>query len=152
MDVNNINPFIESFLKVMPEIGFGEVKKGDLSLKDEELTGSGVIILVGIVGELKGNVAYSIDLESAKQIASKMMMGMPVESLDEMSKSALSEMANMLTANAITIFANNGIEVDISTPTVFEGKDISVKMSSKQVLCVELFGDDIPVSVNLAFE
>lgn len=152
MDVNNINPFIESFLTVMPEIGFGEVKKGELSLKDEDLNGSGVIILVGIVGELKGNVAYSIDLESAKKIASKMMMGMPVENLDEMSKSALSEMANMLTANAITIFSNKGVVVDISTPTLFEGKDISVKMSSKQVLCVELFADEIPISVNLAFE
>ena len=152
MDVKNINPFIESFISVMPQLGFEQVRKGKLSLKNEDLLGSGIIIVVGIVGELKGNVVYSLDMESAKKVASKMMMDMPVESFDEISKSALSELANMLTANAITIFSSMGTTVDISTPTLLEGKDISIKMSSKKVICIELFADDIPIEVNIAFE
>ena len=119
MDVKNINPFIESFISVMPQLGFEQVRKGKLSLNNEDLLGSGIIIVVGIVGELKGNVVYSLDMESAKKVASKMMMDMPVESFDEISKSALSELANMLTANAITIFSSMGTTVDISTPTLF---------------------------------
>lgn len=152
MDVKNINPFIESFISVMPQLGFEQVRKGKLSLKNEDLLGSGIIIVVGIVGELKGNVVYSLDMESAKKVASKMMMDMPVESFDEISKSALSELANMLTANAITIFSSMGTTVDISTPTLLEGRDISIKMSSKKVICIELFADDIPIEVNIAFE
>ena len=79
MDVNNVNPFIESFKTVMPQLGFSDIKRGDLSIKGQELISSGVIIIVGIVGAIKGNVVYCIDLEVAKKIASTMMMGMPIE-------------------------------------------------------------------------
>lgn len=151
MDVKNVNPFIESFATVMPQLGFAKIKKGNLSLKGIELVASGVVILVGIVGDIKGNVVYSIDVESAKKVASTMMMGMPVDEFDEMSKSAISELSNMLTANAATIFSNTGTRIDISTPTLLHGKDIAIKMNSNKVLCVQLFADEIPIEINIAF-
>lgn len=152
MDVKYINPFIQAFTTVIPQLGFQTVKKGNLSVKGDELKSSGVNIIVGIVGAIKGNVVYAIDLEDAKKIASSMMMGMPVNEFDEMAQSALSELTNMLTANAATFFAESGITIDISTPTLFHGNDISLKMSSKQVLCIQLLADDIPIEVNIAFE
>lgn len=150
MDVNNINPFIKSFTSVMPQLGFTEIKKGKLSLKNKDLVCSGIVVVVGIVGDIKGNIVYSLDIESAKNIASTMMMGQPVEEFNEISKSALSELSNMLTANAITIFSEQGVDVDISTPTLFEGRDISIKMSSKKVICIELFADEIPIEINIS--
>ncbi len=152
MDVKFINPFVESFTTVMPQLGFGNVKKGNLSVKNRNLLNSGVLIVVGIVGEIKGNVVYCLDLENAKKIASIMMMGMPVNEFDEMAQSALSELANMLTATAATSFSGIGISVDISTPTMMYGDNISVKMNSTKVLCVELLADEIPISVNISFE
>ena len=152
MDVRYVNPFIDSFINVMPQLGFGDIKKGSVSVKGKNLTGSGVIIIVGIVGQIKGNVVYNIALEDAKKIASTMMMGMPVTALDEMSQSALSELSNMLTASAATSFSDLGITIDISTPTLLHGDNISVKMSSNQVLCVQLFADNNPIDINIAFE
>jgi chemotaxis protein CheX len=152
MDVNHINPFISAFTTVMPQLGFNTVKKGALSVKGKELLSSGVIIVLGIVGAIKGNVVYAIAMEDAKKIASSMMMGMPVDELDEMAQSALSELTNMLTANAATCFADAGISIDISTPTLLHGKNISLKMSSSQVLCVQLLADGIPIDINIAFE
>lgn len=152
MDVNHVNPFISAFASVMPQLGFNTVKKGALSVKGKELLSSGVIIVLGIVGAIKGNVVYSIDMEDAKKIASSMMMGMPVNDLDEMAQSALAELTNMLTANAATCFADLGMSIDISTPTLLHGKNISLKMSSNQVLCVQLLADGIPIEVNIAFD
>lgn len=152
MDVTHVNPFIESFMKVMPQLGFSDARKGGLGVKGQDLTCSGIIILVGIVGSLKGNVVYRIDAENAKKIASTMMMGMPVEQLDDMARSALSELSNMLTATAATEFASMGVNIDISTPTLLSGDNISVKMSSKQVLSVELLANDTPVEVLISFE
>lgn len=152
MDVNHINPFVESFISIMPQIGFTNVKKGELSLKSKDLTCSGVVMIVGMVGEIKGNVAYSLTVESAKQIASKMMMGMPVTEFGEMEKSALSELSNMLTANAITLFSATGVLIDISTPTLLEGENISLNIGPDQILCIELFADDIPIEINIAFK
>lgn len=152
MDVKHVNPFIESFTNVMPQLGFGNIQRGNLAVKSQELIYSGVIIIVGIVGAIKGNVVYCINLEAAKKIASTMMMGMPVDELDEMSRSALSELTNMLTANAATSFSNLGISIDISTPTLLYGENISVKMSSNQVLSIQLFADEHPIEINIAFE
>ncbi|MFR1802529.1 MAG: chemotaxis protein CheX [Faecalispora jeddahensis] len=152
MDVRHVNPFIESFTTVMPQLGFGNIQRGNLSVKGQELTYSGVIIIVGIVGAIKGNVVYCIGMEAAKKIASTMMMGMPVDTLDEMSRSALSELTNMLSANAATSFFNAGITMDISTPTLLYGENISVKMSSNQVLCIQLLADEYPIEINIAFE
>ncbi len=151
MDVKYINPFLESFSAVMPQLGYENIQKGSLSVKGQELVNSGVNIIIGIVGKIRGNVVYNLTMQSAKNIAST-MMGMPIEELDEMSKSALSELANMLTASAATSFYNLGLPVDISTPTLLQGENISIKMSSNQVLCVQLLADDNAVDVNIAFE
>ena len=151
MDVKYINPFIEAFLSVMPQLRFEKVEKTNLSLKDCNLTYTGVIMTVGIVGEIKGNVVYYLDLESAKKVASTMMMGMPVDDFNEMAQSAISELANMLTANAATFFSNIGITVDISTPTLLYGDQVSVKMNSNQILCIQLLADGIPIDINIAF-
>jgi chemotaxis protein CheX len=151
MDAKYINPFLASFKNVMPQLGFANVDKGSLSVKGNEVSSSGVLIVVGMVGDVKGNVVYGLDVEGAKKIASTMMMGTRIEELDEMAQSALSELANMLTANAATEFANMGVAINISTPTVLHGGSITARMSSNAVLCIELFIDGIPVEINIAF-
>lgn len=152
MDVKYINPFIQAFTNVIPQLGFNTVKKNKLSVKNQDLLSSGVIIIVGLVGDIKGNVAYSVSMDNAKKIASSMMMGMPISEFDEMTQSALSELANMLTANAATAFAQLEVSIDISTPTLLHGENISIKMNSNKVLCVEFLVDDIPIEINIAFE
>jgi chemotaxis protein CheX len=152
MDVMHVNPFIESFTNIMPQLGFSNVQKGNLSIKNQEIVCSGVVIILGIIGMIKGNVVFCVNTEDAKKIASTMMMGMEIEELDELSKSALSELTNMLTANAATIFFNDGITIDISTPNLLYGDNISIQMSSKQVLSIELLVDEITLELNIAFQ
>ncbi len=152
MDLSNINPFIESFEAVIPQLGFSEIRRGDLSVTEQQLNFTGVMIVVGIVGTLRGNAVYCIETDHAKAIASVMMMGMPVDELDEMAQSALSELANMLTATAATGFSELGLPIDITTPTLLHGENVSVKMSAKQAISIQLLADGIPIAINLAFE
>ncbi|MCY6371670.1 chemotaxis protein CheX [Clostridium ganghwense] len=152
MDVKLVNPFIESFLTVMPQLGFSDIKKHGVSIKDKKLKSIGVMIILGIVGNIKGNVVYGMNIESAKKIASKMMMGMPVNELDDMAQSAISELSNMVTANASMNFSNIGINTNISTPTLMYGKDFEVKMNADKVLCVGILVDNIPIEINIAFD
>lgn len=151
MKVEYINPFIESFSHVMNQIGFTKTENGALSVKDKYISCTGIVLVVGIIGDLKGNVVYVIDPSDAKKIASAMMMGKPINELDEISKSSLSELSNILSANAATHFSKTGVLIDITTPTLFHGEDIIVTMSSEKVLCVQLLADGIPVEVNISF-
>ena len=95
-------------------------------------------VIVGFTKVLRGNVVYNMTEETAKFIASTMMMGMPVEKFDDMAQSAISEMSNMLTANAATNLAAMGMEVDISTPSLSIGADFQIKISNDSYLVVEM--------------
>lgn len=152
MDVNLINPFINSFLNVMPQLGFKEVKKEGISVKGKDIKSLGVMLILSIVGDIKGTIIYSLDVESAKQIASVMMMGFPVTELDDMAQSALSELSNMLTANASTNFAESGTNINISTPTLMHGNDFEAKVNTDKNLCISILVDNIPIEINLAFD
>ncbi len=152
MDVKLINPFVGAITGIMPQVGFSNIKRKGISLKEKKVTTSGVVLSLGIIGDKKGNVVYSFDMNAAKKIASTMMMGMPVEELDDMSKSALSELSNMLTANATINFSNEGINVDISVPTMMYGEDIVVNMQKDDIVCVDFDVDGIVLSVNIALD
>lgn len=151
MDVKHVNPFLDSFLNIMPQLGVNNIKKGRLSVKDKHIKSPGVVIIVGIIGDIRGNVIYTLSNETALSIASTMMMGMPVKELDEMAQSAISELSNMLTANAAINFESTGINIDISTPTLVYG-EFTANASSDKVLCVEMFVDELPFEINIALE
>ncbi|NFF75397.1 chemotaxis protein CheX, partial [Clostridium sporogenes] len=144
MDVKYINPFIDSFYNILPQIGFSNVTREEVTVKNS-VESLGILINLGIVGDIKGNIVYNIQGENGKKIASKMMMGLPVEELNEMAQSALSELSNMLTANASINFSNIGVNVNISTPTLMYGQDIKIKLNTDKILNIKIVADDIPI-------
>jgi chemotaxis protein CheX len=90
--------------------------------------------------------------DTAKFIASTMMMGMPVAEFDAMAQSAISEMSNMLTANAATNLTGMGLEVDISTPSLSIGENFQVKISDENYLTVEMDLAGHVVELDIAVE
>nr|MBO6294235.1 chemotaxis protein CheX [Schwartzia sp. (in: firmicutes)] len=138
MDAKLVNPFIDALVAVMPQMGFEVPKRTKMGVKNQTCKSLCVSIIVGFTKGLRGNVVYNMSADAAKFVASKMMMGMPVAEMDEMAQSALSEMSNMLTANAATNLAAMGYTVDISTPSLTVGQDFQIKISSENYLVVEM--------------
>lgn len=151
MDVNNLNNILDAFTNVLPQLGINNIQKTGMSLKEKFVKSSGVIVIIGTIGDIKGNIIYSLTEESAKKIASKMMMGMPVDKFDDLAQSAISELVNMLTANAATNFSNNNINIDISTPTLICGEFVA-NANSDKIICVNISTDVAPIEVNIALE
>ena len=151
MDVNYINPILSSFSNVMPQLGLAKVEKKGISLKGKFIESPGVVVIVGIVGDIRGNVIYGMSIDDAKKIASTMMMGMPVPEFDELAQSAISELTNMLTANVATNFSNDNININISTPTLIHGKFIA-NATSEKVVCVQMGVDEMTIEVNISME
>jgi chemotaxis protein CheX len=151
MDVNYLNPIINSFVNVMPQLGLPNVEKKGVSLKGRFIESPGVVIIVGIIGDIKGNVIYGLSLEDAKRIASTMMMGMPVDEFNELAQSAISELTNMLTANVATNFSQDNIIINISTPTLVHGQ-FTANASSDKVVCVTIGVGDMTIEVNISME
>ena len=78
MDAKLVNPFIDAFTTVMPQMGFQEPKRTKMSVKDKVAESLGVSVIVGFTKQIRGNVVYNMSEDTAKYIASTMMMGMPV--------------------------------------------------------------------------
>lgn len=85
-----------------------------------------VFIIIGLTGQLKGRLIVHFDKPSAKALAGCMMMaGGPVE-LDRIALSALTELTNMVSGNALMSESMGDFNVDIAPPTLFFGQSVSI--------------------------
>ncbi|MGN0368901.1 MAG: chemotaxis protein CheX [Wujia sp.] len=142
MDVKHINPFLQSSISIVESVTqvkltVGKPEKSDFFLRDKYYA-----IQVGVVGEMKGQVVLAIKEDNAKDIASKMMYGMPVETLDEMASSALNELGNMVMGNTATIFSTQGILIDITPPLAVYGENIQLKPDIEGLKVPLLYGGE----------
>ena len=138
MDAKLVNPIIDAFMEIMPQMGFPIPKRQRIYLQDRNVISNGVVLVVGFTKQMQGKVIYNMTTDTAKYIASTMMMGVPVTKFGELVQSALREMSNMLTARAATNFTELGLEVDITTPELIIGEDHTIKISDAQYLTVEM--------------
>ena len=138
MDAKLVNPIIDAFMEVLPQMGFPMPRRKRIYLQDRNVISSGVTLTVGFTRQLRGKVIYNMTADTARYIASTMMFGVPVERFNDMAQSALREMSNMLTARAATNFAKLGIEVDITTPELVIDEDHTIKISDAHFLTVEM--------------
>lgn len=97
--------------------------------------------MAGISVDLINPFLMAFSYQNALQVASKMMMGMPVAELDSMATSAISELGNMIMGNAATIFSTKGIGIDITPPTVCRGA-MTITQSYAQNICVPIQSDE----------
>ncbi|MCX7970430.1 MAG: chemotaxis protein CheX [Negativicutes bacterium] len=148
MDVNLINPILTAVVNVLPMIGFSKVERQGLAIIREEMINQGVIVNISVVGDLKGAILIGMDLDTARQVASKMMMGMPVAEFNELAQSAVGELGNMVCANAVTILSNSGYQnMDISPPAIIQGVGGRVKLLTPQVVRVSFLADGLKLDI-----
>lgn len=127
LDVNNINPFLQSTISIFESVTQLKLTVGKPSLAEFEFGSPIYTITVGVVGQMKGQAVLAMEVPNAKEIASKMMFGMPVSELDEMACSALNELSNMIMGNTATIFSTQGKIIDITPPIAMVGSGLKMK-------------------------
>ncbi|MDA0768621.1 MAG: chemotaxis protein CheX [Chloroflexi bacterium] len=100
-----------------------------------------VTAVVGVSGQLKGSVRYEFGKGSGLAVASSMM----AERLlvhDEVSISALGEIANMITGNAAANLEKQGFTCDITPPSIsIDGTGNETKFPGVQIIAA--FDSDV---------
>lgn len=152
MDVKLVAPFVEGVANILPQFGFTQVRRGKLVLKEKLIVTKDVNVVIDLNMDLQGNVAYAMDEVTAKQLASRMMLGMPVDELNELAQSAVAELVNMVAARAVTMLEGIGKRVNISPPILVMGKNVIVRMSRVKTLAVEVVTEVGTIEVNIGLE
>lgn len=142
----HVNPFILSVCKVVKDVCMMDLKIGKPGIKKEEYPDDASIIELGIVGGLEGKVILNMEHPAALEIISKMMM-QPVNTIDEIGQSAISELGNMIAGNAATVFASNNILIDITPPGYYDGS--SYHSQGNQMLSIPFRSDAGDISVDI---
>lgn len=152
LQIEYVNPFIESATNILAQIAGISAERGDLGLKSSTHPSHEVATVLGIVGEVKGQVVYSMSQATAKNIASQMMGGLPVEEFDEMAKSAIAELGNMITGNASTLLEQQGTRCNISPPTLITGQEMQISAIKIQTLIVPMNTDCGPLEIAVGLQ
>jgi chemotaxis protein CheX len=123
MEAQCINPFLDSAKLVLEQIIQVSPDRGALEIREVSFLDKHIWIKIGMTGQMTGNVLFGIHEEVALKLVSAMMGGFTVTQIDDMSKSAISELGNMISGNASTILYNQGIIIDITPPQVISSSD-----------------------------
>ncbi|WP_457944579.1 chemotaxis protein CheX [Caproiciproducens sp. LBM24188] len=84
-------------------------------------TGSDLNIAIDVTGDLTGEVLYRFPKKTALEMV-KIMCGMEFEEIDEFVTSAMGEIANIISGNAMTGLSEQNIICDIQPPKVLVGE------------------------------
>ena len=139
MRVEYINPFVESTFSVLKEVLNCDVKRGDIYLKPTSMSIMGVAALVGLAGDVEGRVLFDMSKSTALHIAGA-MNSENFTVLDELAKATIQELANMITAQAVTKLYELGFKFDLTPPALFTGDnmEVSTNLGSVEALIVPL--------------
>lgn len=120
INAEHVNTFLMAATKVISETCMLTPKVGKPFLRDGVFKDDSIVIMIGVTGEIQGQVMLVFKKNVALTVASKMMF-MEVTQLDEISTSAICELGNMIMGNASTAFSVKNVGIDITPPSMCEG-------------------------------
>ncbi|MCQ2595032.1 MAG: chemotaxis protein CheX [Treponemataceae bacterium] len=149
MRVEYINPFVEAAYNILSEVLAEDVKRGDLYLKSTSMPVMGVAAFVGLAGDVEGRVLFDMSMDTALKVASKMNMEELTE-FDELVKATITEVANMITGQAVTKLHDLGFKFDLTPPSLFTGEKMEISDHEVEALIVPMLTEQGKIEVNVA--
>lgn len=133
MTKDGVNSFIVACKSIMDSFGIN-IEEGNILFRESPFQADALIIVIGLTGDLHGQAIISMEQTMACKVASTMMGGMPAE-MNEVTKSAVAELGNMIIGNAVTLLSKENVMLDITPPSVLTGDNIHISTSS---LCISV--------------
>lgn len=144
-----INPFLMAGMQMLKDVSQVETKVGKPIAKVAQFTEDTIVIMIGVTGEMKGQVMLAFPNDVACLVAGNMCM-MHTTEMTDLYMSAICELGNMIMGNAATIFSTKGIGIDITPPTVCKG-NMTFTSTVSQNICVPLIlGDNRSIEVDIS--
>src|ERR1043166_4577982 len=135
MRVEYINPFVTACFNVVEAVLDTKAEKGQLAMLPAVFTSQQCNVITGVTGGVEGHLIYGMSLINADKIAS-IMIGKPIRTFDQLAASAIAELGNMITGNAMSLLAQAGYICDITPPTIIRGTNVKLSTPSIPALVI----------------
>jgi chemotaxis protein CheX len=147
-----VNPFLEAASAVFKSIVGVDLKRGKLAIKESPEPSHEVAILIGITGAITGEVVYSMGYNMVFKIANMLAPGLSEQQIKSEYKDIVGELANMITGNAMNLFAYTGKRIEMTTPTVIDGKNFTITHVKQTTLAINLYSPYGQLEMNVALK
>ena len=148
MDAKYINSFLSAFIGVVPKVGFKNIVRGKVFTNEKFVDSLGVIIQVGMSSQKDGNIIFNMTEQTVKTISSVMLKREKVDTIDDMMKSAVCELVNMIVSHASTSLNQIGFLVKINPPSFLQGNG-KVVVCNSTYIAVEMVVDNCPIEISI---
>jgi len=118
MNMELIQPFINSLDAVISEMMRCSARIADVTMEDGSYQRTGIAALVLLSGDIEGRVILDMDAAAASQVASDLsaIAGVPSE---ETTRDIVCELTNMVIGNSVTQLNNRGFKFRVHPPELF---------------------------------
>ncbi|HOE19396.1 MAG TPA: chemotaxis protein CheX [Spirochaetota bacterium] len=147
-----VNPFLEAASAVFKQLLNVDLRRGKLVIKEVPQPSHDVAIIIGITGAVTGQVVFSMSLEMVGKIAKVLTPGLSDKDIANEWKDIVGEVANMITGNAMNLFAYSGKRVEMTTPTVIEGESFTITLIKQTTLGINLYSPFGQLEMNVALK
>ncbi|GAB4350242.1 MAG: chemotaxis protein CheX [Gammaproteobacteria bacterium] len=131
MNVEFINPFLNSIINVLTTMAMLEVKPGKPSLKKNAEASGDVTGLIGMTSDrAKGSLAITFSESVIIEVAQR-MLGEKPSGIDDTVTDLVGEITNMVCGGAKRELAEKGYDFDLAIPGMIKGKNHSVTHKAK---------------------
>lgn len=113
--------FADAAVHVLQEMLGTSVEQGSERVESSVLRADEVTVLVGLTGEVSGLCLLTMPNVTAFAVVGA-MMGETVDTLDEIGRSAVAELGNMIAGAATIKLEERGISSNITPPSVLQGR------------------------------
>lgn len=155
MNVEYVNSFIEAAKVVLKNTTNYDTNLGRVYLRNSSFKTDEIVIVVGVTGNMKGQVMLCMNKSTMLNISSAMMKnlsGQEITEVCDLSASAISELCNMILGNSATYLFEKGLEINISPPSIFSGMGIEISNKYK-TLCIPIqLNDGSVFEINISAE
>jgi chemotaxis protein CheX len=151
MKIQYVGPFAEAAYEMLKQILEVPVERGKLALNHSPILSNGVVVILGLAGDIQGRVMYDMDKSTAIKIAG-VMNGMDFDGFDDLAKSTISELGNIITGKAVSILNDRGFKFSITPPTLFVGNQMEMTDLGLDILVIPLEMEYGKMVINVALK
>ena len=118
MNMELIQPFINSLDAVISEMMRCSARIADVTMEDGSYQRTGIAALVLLSGDIEGRIILDMDADAASHVTSELsaIAGVPSE---ETTRDIVCELTNMVIGNTVTQLNNRGFKFRVHPPKLF---------------------------------
>ena len=151
MKAEYINPFVVASFSVLETVLSNKPVKGELAMQPATFTSQQCNVVCGVTGQVQGQVIYGMSLAVADKIAST-MLGEPIKVFDQLAASAIGELGNMISGNAMLHLSEAGWVCDITPPTIIRGTNVKISTISIPAIVIPITLEQGELSVTVGLQ